>query len=516
MLFIQSNTLSRPLGDAARLRLLDALAARGRTPLARSARRRLFRLLTPQAPDTSELAAELERLSASRPAPEGADYTPGDLFSTADCVFFLVFGRAAGEELTAGVIYSVATAGPLARLERFCREVGDALREADEAAPRGTESASAGDAERARGVDGSGEAAEGPAEANEGESPGALRETPNWRPHSRGGAHALARFVAARPADFAAAAKVRGGARGLLRASELLEDGSVRSFLRRVQELRREGYSPRRLFAEAGGAGLPVEGMLEAGLLEREVRVSCRKSGHALFDLPTPDSLAAVTISRARCSLCAAPVADEIVEETINPTRLAVSLLEDGGWLANRLYQIVRSLGVPESEIATGPPAGHGESHLAASVCGNSFLFAARDGDLTPAFARRVAETVAETETEQLVVVTTGAVEEEGRLRLYEFAWRRARDGRDLGLTLVEGTAAAREEIGRAFEATLRRELSRRLFTLNHALGLDAADFVLDWFKLSAGAADPRASTADAAPVALLPRFAPLDGRAAS
>ena len=95
--------------------------------------------------------------------------------------------------------------------------------------------------------------------------------------------------------------------------------------------------------------------MMEAGLLEPEVRVSCRKSGHALFDLPSPDSLAAITISKAKCSLCAAPVADEVIEQTINPTRLAVSLLEDGRWLANRVYKIVRSLGVPESEIATGP-----------------------------------------------------------------------------------------------------------------------------------------------------------------
>ena len=594
MLFFQSNSLSHPLGGRARLRLLDALAARGHTPLARSARRLLFRLLTsdrdpaklpdaPTFPDSANLpdasklndpAAELERLAAARPVPEGAAYTPGELFCTTDCVFFVVFHEAAGDELSAGIVYSVATAEPLARLERFCREVSAALLDAADEEPRARKAAAADGAQREAagdagheagredeagvgreaGDDGEREAkggaevkaarearedeaaggggAEGGVESGGGRgaegasrvvTDGPVRESPHWRPRSRDSAHALARFVAARPTDFAVAAKVRSGARGLLHASELLEDSSVRSFLRRVQELRREGYSPRRLFAEAGGGVVPVEEMLAAGLLEREVRVSCRKSGHALFDLPSPDSLAAITISKAKCSLCAAPIADEVVEETINPTRLAVSLLENGGWLANRVYKIVRSLGVPESEIATAPASQHGESYLAANVCGNSFLFAARDGDLTPAFARRVAETVAETETAHLVVVTTGAIEEEGRLRLYEFAWRRARDGHDLGLTLVEGTNAARAEIVRAFETALRRELSRQLFTLNAALGLDASDFVLDWFRLSNPTADRARSAGNAsaagasnAPVALVPVFTPQDKRAAS
>jgi hypothetical protein len=258
---------------------------------------------------------------------------------------------------------------------------------------------------------------------------------------------------------------------------------TVRTYLRRVQELRREGYSPRRLIAEAGALdGVTVQEMLEAGLLEREVRVSCRKSGHALFDLPSPDSLAAVTISRAKCSQCASPVADEVIEETLSPTRLAVALLEDGGWLANRVHAIVRSLGVPESEIATGPASPDGESYLAADVCGTSFLFVTRDGDLTPAFSRRVAAVVEETEAAHLVVVVTGAVEDEGRMRLYEFTWRRARDGHETAATLVEGLGEAAEQIERSFRAAVRRELSRHLFTLDASLGFGAADFVLGWF----------------------------------
>jgi hypothetical protein len=319
--------------------------------------------------------------------------------------------------------------------------------------------------------------------------------------------------MAIQPTDFAVAAKLKGGAREFVRASELMEEQTVRSFLRRVQEMRREGYTPRRLFAEAATlrGGVSIERMLEAGLLEREVRVSCRKSGHALFDLPTPDSLAAITISKAKCSLCAAPVADEVIEETINPTWLAVSLLEDGGWLNNRVYKIIRALGVPDSEIATGPPSTHGESYLAADVCGNSYIFVTKDGDLTPACARRVVETVAETEASHLVVITTGAVEDEGRLRLYEFAWRRARGGQDLDTTLVEGLDGARREIEHSFERALHRQLSRHLFSLDPALGFSASNFVLDWFKLTnESGAGRRASNV------LVPLFPDFDQRVAS
>jgi hypothetical protein len=445
MLLIQSNSLALSPNAVERIRLLDALASRGLTPLIHSARRRFFQLLAPKAgPSPEELESEC---AARQEADGGAAYTPGELFCADDCVMSLVFGASPEGGVKAVVIYDVHTAKPLSRLEHFC---GDVLNAAAEVLGQPSE-----------------------------ESPTDLSV---WKPSGgRSLPQGLARFIASQPAGFVRAAALRGG-RELRRASELMEARSVRMFLRRVQELRREGYSPRRLIAEADALGVTVGELTEAGLLERELRVSCRKSGHALFDLPSPDSLAAVTISRAKCSQCASPVADEVIEETFSPTRLAVALLEDGGWLLNRVQAIVRSLGVPDSEIATGPASPDGESYLAADVCGASFIFVTRDGDLTPAFSRRVAAVVEETDAAHLVVVVTGSIEDEGRLRLYEFTWRRARDGQDTAVTLVEGLDEATRQIERSFRAAVRRELSRRLFTLDAALGFNAADFILDWF----------------------------------
>lgn len=480
MLFIRDNSLSQQLSEGERLRLLDALRARGLTPLLRSARRRRFGLLAAGHGDAESIRAgaeELERLCAAQAVAAGDAYTPGELFCAADCVLFLLF---ADERVSAGIIYNVATREPLAQLERFCGEVREVM---DELAEEARASASA-----------------------------ALLAAPRWQSPSAPQSQGLARFIAAQPNDFAVAAKCRARARALAETSELLENDSVRLFLRRVQEMRREGYSPRRLFAEAETlGGVSVEELLGVGLLEREVTVRCRQSGHALFDLPSPDSLAAITISKAKCSQCSAPVVDEIVEETFNPSRFAATLLEEGGWLSARVYNIIRSLGVPDSEIATGPPSAQGESCLAVDVCGHSFLFVNRDGDLSPAFSRRVAEMTAETETTHLVVVVTGAVEDEGRLRLYQFAWRRSCDGRDLNVTLVEGLGGAAAAIERAFASALRRELSRRLFPLDAALGFSASNFVLDWFRL---AGESRAASRSEA--ALAPPLHTFERRAAS
>src|ERR1044072_1232486 len=393
MLLIQTNNLSLSPTAAERLRLLDALASKGLTPLIRSARQRFFQLLAPQRGPT---AGELEGDCASRQEAAGhAPYTPGELFCVGDCVMSLVFVPGAEGVVKAGGIYDVHTAAPLNKLGRFCSD------------------------ERA-------------ANQRALENPGEGRSLP----------HGLARFIASQPPGFVRAAALRGG-REMRRASELMGERRVRTFLRRVQELRREGYSPRRLIAEAGALGVKVEEMADAGLLEREVRVSARKSGHALFDLPSPDSLAAVTISRAKCSQCASPSPAEGCGEGYSRRGLAVALLEDGGWLANRVHTIVRSLGVPDSEIAVGPASPDGESFLAAEVCGSSFIVVSRDGDLTPAFARRAAGSVEETEATHLVAVVTGSAEDEGRMRLYEFAWRRARGGRGLDPTLVEGLDGA-------------------------------------------------------------------------
>jgi hypothetical protein len=255
--------------------------------------------------------------------------------------------------------------------------------------------------------------------------------------------------------------------------------------LRRAQDAHVEGYASKLLTgATAGSNDSSIEKLESAGLVEREVQVSCRKTGHALFRLPTPHALAVVTVSDATCSDCGAPVADEKVEEVISPTPLAASLLEDGSWLIGRLHNILREMGISESEIAVGPSEGEGYGQMMANICGESFLLVARDGELTPAFARWAIDLEVETEASHLVVVATGRIHNQAAVLLHNHARHRVRSGQNFELILADEAAVAGIELGHAFERVSQRIIAEQLCKLDSGLGLSVSQLIIEKFKL--------------------------------
>ncbi|HYG82397.1 MAG TPA: hypothetical protein VD861_18515, partial [Pyrinomonadaceae bacterium] len=245
-----------------------------------------------------------------------------------------------------------------------------------------------------------------------------------------------------------------------------------------------EGYPVSASSDAAGLPGLAADKLSEAGLLRREVLVSCRKSGHTLFSLPSADALAVVTISQARCSECGTPIADEKVEEVLAPTQFSHVLLEDGAWLVNRLHAVLRELGIAESEIAVEPPAGDGEARMMARVCDESFLIVMRDGDLTPAFARRAVNTKLETDARHLLIVATGKIHNEGRTSLLGFASRMERGGNDFELIIADGAEAAGTELRRAFERVSHKALAEQLCELDASLGMSVSNLIETRFRM--------------------------------
>lgn len=456
MLLLESKSLDYLLDEGARLRLLDALQARGFAPLIRSARRRSFALalnLTTKNSSPDRAVNEVERLVAAQvKEDEGWSYAPGDLFCLEDHVLYLTFRDKEEAGIRAGIIYDLRTAAPLDKLEVFCREVRQSLLALCQE-------------ERTPIVEG--------------------QDIPSWEREERPASQALTRFIAKQDTAFTRTVKCKEVTSERLRAAEILGDQAARTLLRRAQEIRLEGYSPRLLLEENGSASnQELQKLIEAGLLVREVRVSCRKTGHALFDLPSADALAAITLSRAKCSWCALQVVEEVVDEVLNPTSLAAAFLEDGAWLGSYIYQIIRRIGIPESEIAIGPTSAYGDSHLVVNVYGNSFLFITRDGDLSPALSQRIIETVGELGTTHIVILVTGTIEDEGRMRLYEYAFRRARDGKDMDVLLLEGLNGAQTQIERSFKLVEYRMLGRVLSFLDHSLGMSASRLVIEKFRL--------------------------------
>ena len=453
MLLLASRILEHELNHEGRLRLLLKLQEKEFIPLIRSARLNCFERALADAFQVEEM----ERLiAASIDSDAQAPYVQGDIFCFDDHVFFLLFGgqQASATKMRAGIVYGARTAEPMRKLNYFCQAVSLCIEEAG-------------------------------GRTHEGEAEGGT-QLAHWRQDWPAAQDGFIRFVVKQDPDILSAVACRENSRERVRAARLLEDSETRAFLRRAKEAYAEGY-PVSASAGEAAAGLPqaaADKLSEAGLLRREVLVSCRKSGHTLFSLPSADALAVVTISQARCSECGTPIADEKVEEVLVPTQFSHVLLEDGAWLVNRLHAVLRELGISESEIAVEPPAGDGEARLMARVCDESFLVVMRDGDLTPAFARRAINTKLETDARHLLIVATGKIHNEGRMSLLGFANRMERGGNDFELIIADGAESAASELRRAFERVSHKALAEQLCELDASLGLSVPHLIETRFQM--------------------------------
>jgi hypothetical protein len=470
MLFVESRVLDHQVEGARRTALLEKLEDRGLTPLVRTARLNLFELALLK----SDRARELEAAVAARMEGEGdAPYVRGELYCFRDYAHFIIFGDADGGAagVRAGIVFETETADPAQKLEEFCQNVTDSLRLARVGAA-------------AQGANGSGAA---------GDS--------EWRARASNVPESFARFAADEGAPLLA---TRGEmVEGWLRAAGMLEDSEARRWLSRLHDAHQDGRAPS-LRADETGESVPeplLRRFTEAGLVRREILVSCRKAGRALFRLPSPDALA--VLGNAVCSECGASVADEKAEEVVVPTSLTTTLLQDSSWLATHLRAILLKLGLPESQLAARQAAaGETDVQVMANVCGEPFLFLLRDGDWTAAHARRAAEDHSHADDAHLVVIATGRVPDDARQRLREHVRRLARAGRESELIFIEGLDAAHDELRPAFERACERGLSRELWELDASLGMSVGHMMAARTRLLHGADEPRDVAASAASAA--------------
>jgi hypothetical protein len=470
MLFIESKSLDYAVDGATRTSLLENLQEQGFVPLIRSARLHLYEV----ALAGTEHARELESALAARADVEAeAPYVRGELFCVEDYALFLLFGDAGGDDaagVRAGIIYEGEAHEPLDKLDAFSRSISEAL----EASRR------SGVASGAENVGGAS------AELNVGVSSG-VPHVFEWRRREARVSESFRRFE---EAETATPANARGEmVEGWLRSSGMLEDTQARGFLRRLSEAHREGRTATAAGALQTGAGEGVPDALlnrlaEVGLLKREILVSCRKDGRALFRLPSPDAFSILTGSNAVCNECGAAIADERAEEVTVPTSLTATLLQDGAWLATHLRSIISKLGVPEKQIVTRATGGEGEVRLMVNVCDEAFLCLLHDGDWTTAQARRALDEHAKSDSAHLVLIATGKIQEDARQRLREHARRRTQGGRELELILIEGMDAVAAELQAAFERVASNALAEELWELDTSLGLSAGQLIATRFRL--------------------------------
>ena len=432
MLFLESKTLNHQLSTDARLALLQELQDRSLVPLIRTHRLRSFEDVLLGVDHISEMESAL---AASTESTTGEPYVRGDLFSFDDYILFLVFED---DSIRAGIVYEATTPEPFRKLDSFCQDI---------------------------------------------------RNLSEWESSTPAMPQGFRTFVERQDADSLYTSLRKETMSKRILAASKLEDETARVFLRTARNAHQEGYAAKLLTGHTESPGVPIQRLEDAGLVEREVQISCRKTGHALFRLPNPHALAVVTVSDATCSECGAPVADENVEEVIAPTQLASSLLEDGSWLVSRIHFLLREMGVPEREIAVGPSEGTGYGQLMANICGESFLIVTRDGDLTPAFARWTIDLEIDTEASHLVMVATGRIHKEAGVLLQNHSRRRVSSGQDFEMIVADDAASAGRELEQALERVSQRVVAEQLCVLDGNIGFSVSRLVLTKFQLRRTAA---------------------------
>ena len=440
MLFLESKSLNRAIDTAGRTALLQELHARNIVPVIRSSRLRSFQDVLLGMDHVAEMEISLANSTEST---IGEPYVRGDLFSFDDHILFLVFED--DDTLRAGIVYDANTPEPFRKLDSFCHDVRTLLM------------------------------------SNEQQI---AMSFPEWQTNSAGMARGFRTFVERQDADSLYTSLRKESMSKRILAASKLEDESARVFLRTARNAHQEGYAAKLLTGHTESADVPIQRLEDAGLVEREVQISCRKTGHALFRLPNPHALAVVTVSDATCSECGAPVADENVEEVIAPTQLASSLLEDGSWLVSRIHFLLREMGVPERDIALGPTEGNGYGQLMANICGESFLIVTRDGDLTPAFARWSIDLEIDTEAAHLMIVATGRIHKEAGVLLQNHSRRRVSGGQDFEMIIADDVATAGRELEQALERISQRVVAEQLCVLDSSIGFSVSRLVLTKFRL--------------------------------
>ena len=437
MLFLETKSLNHSVDGDARTRLLHELQDRGLTPLIRSTRLRFFEDVLLGADHISELETALASYTDTT---IDEPFVRGDVFCFHDYVLFLLFED--DDTLRAGIVYEPRTPEPFRKLDSFCQDVRLRLTQENHS------------------------------------------DLPQWQSGKAAMPQGFRTFVEKQDADSLYTSLRKETMSKRILAASRLEDERARVFLRTARNAHEEGYAAKLLTGNTDSAHVPIQRLEDVGLVEREVQISCRKTGHALFRLPNPHALAVVTVSDATCSECGAAVADENVEEVIAPTQLASSLLEDGSWLVSRIHFLLREMGVPEREIAVGPAEGTGYGQMMANICGESFLIVTRDGDLTPAFARWAVDLEIETEASHLVIVATGRIHREAGVLLQNHSRRRVSGGQDFEMIIADDAATAGRELKIALERVSQRVVAEQLCVLDNSIGLSVSRLVLKKFQL--------------------------------
>lgn len=510
------------LDGAARTELIDALDEADQTAVVRAMRARCAELLDvtknainlsaitkrSSSDDVSDVADETGQQFLSHVSTNGTDaYTHGEIFVASDHLLFLLFNQSHGEHNTAsrreqflrvGCIVDARDGETDAQadrattlLEHFCAQIDERLALLRPEASGRTDARQTNNAEASWQPD---------KDSTESAAWHRVRSLGSLRDGLADG----------QISDDAAQATAASSQPTLQseRAVEVLGDAEVRRWLRRLREARQDNRTrgvdgnksqsaAPSISNEAADKPHPdlTARMRDAGLLNAEIVVSCREAKRALFRLPSSEALAAITATNAVCSECGAMIGDEKIEELGAPTPLAFSLLDGGAWLRQHVRALLKSYGVSEArefvdlDRADNEDAEAGSAatttaamRLLVNYCGELLLIVARDGDFTTAHAARAVDSLIEFDSARLLVVATGEITSDARVRLRSFI-ESARTTHPPETFFAEGVPAIKSELERVLTHAAQHALRRTLSPVNSDLGFPASVLVEAKFR---------------------------------
>src|SRR5438045_3503625 len=242
MLCLETKSLNHSIDGAAATALLQELQERGFTPSIRNARLRFFEDVLQGAQRISEVESELISYNEST---SDDPFVRGDLFFFHDYILFLLFEK--DRTIRAGIVYEPRTPEPFRKLDAFCEQVRGLLASREDQYHD---------------------------------------DFPHWRSGSPAMPQGFRTFVEKQDADSLYTSLRKETMSKRILAASKLEDERARVFLRTARNAHEEGYAAKLLTGHTESAHLPIQRLEDVGLVEREVQISCRKTGHALFRLP--------------------------------------------------------------------------------------------------------------------------------------------------------------------------------------------------------------------------------------
>jgi hypothetical protein len=309
MLLVKSRRSNQSLTLNQRKSLLDGLTNRGLKPLIRSARLTLFSQMSTD-PDFAEFAESC--LSSDSSEIRNAYFT-GDLFLFDDYALYMTFGPSAEfESSEAGIVYSKECSSPDLKLEVFKKNIEDLCDPATGEPQNGPYSD----------FESKGPAISFDAFELHGECPQeATVQTGVWRQA------ALWCALAGNPEARALAAKL-SAAYQAGRIKELLISSDPQLDSSRLMDM-----------------------MEDAGMVKREILVSCRKVRRPLFRLAAETLNNRESLGESSCKFCGESLAVERIDELLIPTDLAKILFDERMTQVSSVSSQIMNLGVDESEI---------------------------------------------------------------------------------------------------------------------------------------------------------------------